>query len=591
MGVKVVSVPHDLLKVVNWRGHAGRSAVKEFFPEAVRGKYRILYKDIEGNVGFRTLEQVIEGHHSKKAFWEALWSHADRLSTPAGRFRLEYDYWYWSDADPFLVKVYGEIRGWTREDRDKLARAMISILEKYCGDEGKQHKAFEEINDLLGDYPSESRFPYTSLKTHHWLTDAIRRNEVFWRKCSSARSIRKEPIFSDLYIVRVSISEVQFHRLKEIRGFIELRGKILEIAGGRLSGLSPLQIGDDLYIVCLKEDELNSIISSLSETGFGFDVSVFEWRITREEKHVGLDGEPEQIYIIKDAAERPQVSAGVNEDFDYVPEGSAEYSRVLGGDYEYVAWVSVEPKGDMKDLSQRFLEWGEGELKSRYADRRRELKEPVREPTSILSPEIALSIAEGYDEFLEDCAKAINPASPIESVVVKSFSRTIFIRGLTDISEAFQIYNGIAGVKAKLHIPSVFSVVTVKPKYPFWRILELFRHDVDCLVFVVGEKMVKLTDDVVRLLRDVAGSLGDTSRSQFNDIVRASRRDGLEELKFKIEGKAADHKIPHNASKKLCWLIDELSKRYSGDELKSVLWRCFKSLEPYTRKEVRKWRE
>ncbi|MBS7635697.1 hypothetical protein KEJ34_09545 [Candidatus Bathyarchaeota archaeon] len=171
MGVKVVSVPHDLLKVVNWRGHAGKGAIKEFFPEAVRGKYRIPYKDIEGKVGFRTLEQVIERHHSKKAFWESLWSCADRLSTPAGRFRLEHDYWYWSDADPFLVKVYGEVRVWTREERDKLAKAMVSILERYYGDEGEQHKAFEEINDLLGDYPSESRFPYTSLKTHHWLTD------------------------------------------------------------------------------------------------------------------------------------------------------------------------------------------------------------------------------------------------------------------------------------------------------------------------------------------------------------------------------------------------------------------------------------
>lgn len=593
MNVKVDAAPHDLLKVVDWKAHSSRKIVESFFPKICRGKYRVTYRNIIGKEEGKSLEQIIEGHHHTGEFWESLWSYADKLSTPAGRFRLECDYWYWSNADPLFVRVYGDIKVWSQRDREELSKAIAAILEEYCDKEGERHKAFEEINDLLSDYPADSRFPYTSLKTHHWLTEAIRRNEVFWKRISSARwPVRKEPTFDKLYIVRVSISEVQFHRLKEIRGFIELRRKILEIARSRITELfSPLQIGDDLYVVCLEGDELNGLIKILTETGFGFDVSVFEWSISREVRRVGLEGEPELIYIIKDAVERPQMSIGVYEDFDYIPESSAEYSRILEGEYEYVAWISIEPKGDMKYLSQKLLEWGENELKARFSDRRRELKEPVREPTAILSPEIALSIAEGYDMFLEDCAKAINPANPKESIVVKSFGRTIFIRGINDLSEAFQIYNSISDLKLKLHIPSVFSVVTAKPKYPFWRILELFRHDADCLIFVVGEKMVKLTDDVVKLLRETASTLRDTSRSQFSEIIRASRRAGLEELKFVIEGKAADHKIPLHASKKLCWLIDEISKRYKGDELNSVVWRCFKSLEPYTRREERKWRE
>jgi len=590
LSVRVDSAPHDILKVVDWRRHYFRGAIENFFPPNCRGKYKVTYRNIIGKEESKSLEQIIEGHHSTKAFWESLWAYADRLSTPAGRFRLECDYWCWSNSDPFFVRVYGDIKVWSQRDREELFRAMAAILEEYCDREGERHKAFEEINDLLSSYPSDSRFPYTSLKTHHWLTEAIRRNEVFWKKVSSAKQLmRKEPAFDKLYIIRVSVSEVQFHRLKEIRGFIELRRRILEVAGSRIAGFSPLRIGDDLYVVCLEEGELNGLIKALAETGFGFDVSVFEWSVSREVRCVGLDDRPELIYVIRDAVERPQISIGVYEDFDYVPESSAEFSRILEGDYEYVAWISIEPKGDMKELSQKFLEWGENELKTRFSDRRRELKEPVREPTAILSPEIALSIADGYNMFLEDCAKAISPENPKESIVVKSFSRTIFIRGINNPSEAFQIYGSISDLKAKLHIPSIFSVVTVKPKYPFWRVLELFRHDADCLIFIVGEKMVKLTDDVVKILREVAGALGDTSKSQFSEIVKASRRAGLEELKFIIEGKAADHKIPPHASKKLCWLIDELSKRYKGDELNSVMWRCFKSLEPYTRREGRRW--
>jgi len=542
LSIRVDAVPHDLLKVVDWHKHTSREVIKRFFPEQTREKYMIQHRSIEGKTELRSLERVICGHHSKDAFWERLWSYADKLSTVAGRFRLEYDYWYWSDADPFFVKVYGDIKEWSRGERDDLFRVMMTFLEKYCDKENEQHKSFEEINNLLGDYPSDSRFPYTSLKTHHWLTDAIRRNETFWKKCS----LSKEPIFNSIYIIRVSISEVQFHRLKEIRGFIELREKILEIARSRLSDFFPLQIGGDLYVVCLDEGERNKVVGILAEAGFGFDVSIFKWKIAREERLVGLDEKPEEhIYVIKEVFEMPQISVGAYEAFgEYSPESSAEYSKILEGEHEYIVWISIEPKDDMKNLAQRFLERGEGELKARYGGRRRELKEPVREPTAILSPEIALSIAEGYNNFLEDCAKIINPSEPEESVVVKSFGRTIFIRGLNDLSEALQTYNSIAEAKVKLHIPSVFSVVVAKPKYPFWRILELFKTDVDCLVFIVGEKMVKLTDEVVKLLRETAGTLRNTSRSQFSDVIRASRRAGLEELKFIIEGKAADNKIP-----------------------------------------------
>jgi len=582
LGVKVSSVPHDLLKVVDWGKHASKSAVERFFPAHVRGTYKISYKDVEGKIKFLTLEQVIEGHHSEHRYWEALWSYSDKLSTPAGRFRLEYDYWHWSNADPFLVKVYGDIREWTRYERDELAKSIIAVLEKYC-DAEEQHKAFEEINDLLGDFPSDSRFPYTSLKTHHWLTDAIRRNETFWARLSSARKLRGgEPTFNNLYIVRISISETQFHRLKEIRGFIELREKILEITKGRLSSFSPLQVGDDLYIVCLEENELKGIISLLAETGFGFDVSVFEWSITREERHVRVD-RPEKIYIIKEAVERPQISIGAYESLDYSPESSAEYSKILEGDYEYVAWISIQPKGDMKELSQKFLEWGESELKSRYAGRRRGLKEPVREPTALLSPEIALSIAEGYDEFLEDCAKMINPINPQKSIVTKSFSRTILIRGLNEPSEALQTYNGITNLKTKLHIPIVFSIVVAKPKYPFWRILELFRHNANYLIFIVGEKMSELTDKHARLIESVIQDIRNERKRQFYKIVNSARKDSKEILKVKINGLASENKLRKETASKLCKIVDEIARESSGDEnkRKRITYEVFKILRMF----------
>ncbi|MGQ9597706.1 MAG: hypothetical protein ACUVUS_10170, partial [Thermoproteota archaeon] len=559
--------------------------LEKFFPEKIKGKYTATYKDYEGKIKSKTLEEVIEHHHYSDAFWERLWAFSDKLSTVAGRFRLDYDYWHYDvHLNPFIVRVYGDIKEWTVGERGELCRKIINILEQYCDREAERVKAFEEVNRLLAEFPADSRFPYTSLRTHHWLTEVIRGNDAFWLKCVRGG---KNAVFDRMYIVRMSIAESEFHRLKEIRSFIELRSKILDIASRGLSKWNPIQIGDDLYVICLSEGEVKEVINSLIGTGFGYDLAIFTWDIGREEKRVDPD-EPDKgtlIYVLKDV-KLTRLSVGVHEEFEYTPESSAEYSKILEGEYEYVAWISITPKGDMRELAEEFLKWGENELSRRYGDKRKRLPESIREPerSPFLSPELALSMAEGYDEFLMDCAREINAEKPDESIAAKSFSRTVFVCGLNNPSEAFQLYNKLAEAKTKLHIPAILSAIMTKPKYPFWRVLELFKSDVDCLVFVVGERTVKLTDEVVGLLRQITHPLKGTSRSQYAEIIRFSRRAGLEELKFRIEGKAADNKIPFEASKRLCWLINELSKRYKDDELRAVIWRCLKVLEPYTRK-------
>lgn len=592
MGYGIKAVPHDLLKVIEWRRHSRKGCgdvIEKFFPESIRGKYKIAYKTIEGKIDYKTLEDVIEHHHYSDSFWERLWSFSDKLSTVAGRFRLEYDYWHSEGTypNPFLVRVYSNIKEWAEDERDKLNQEILRILKEYCDKKAEQVEAFEKINYLLREFPADSRFPYTSLRTHHWLTDVIRNNNVFWRKCVKEG---KKPVFDKMYMLRASIAEPEFHKLKEIRGFIELRSKILDVACNKLLKWSPVQIGDDLYIICLEESGVNNVISDLIAVGFGFDLAIFKWGVGREERKVDLDRRDEgiPIYVLEDVKLTP-LSVGIYEEFEYTPESSAEYSRILEGEYEYVAWASLMPKGDMEELAKEFLKWGEKELERRFRDKRVRLPESVSGPETFLSPELALSIAEGYNEFLMDCAKEINAEKPEEVIATKSFNRTIFVCGLNDPSEAFWVYGKLAGVKAKLHIPAVLSVVVAKPKYPFWRALELFVSDVDNLTFIVGEKMVRLTDDVVGLLRQVAPELKGASRSQFADIIRISRKAGIEDLKFTIEGKAADgEKIPQKASRKLIWLIDELSKMYSGDELKAVIWRCLKALEPFTSKEERR---
>jgi len=586
----VDAVPHDLLKVIAWGKHASSRVIRDLLPGSVREKYRIDLRGMDGNLISKSLEDIISGHHSTKGFWRKLLNFSDRLSAVAGRLKLEYDYWYRGQADPFFVKVYGDIVVWTEERRKSLWENVKRVLMSYSDREEKHKEAFIKVNEILKEFPADSEFPFTSLKSHHWLMNAICKNRYFWSKCVRATERNRYPDFDELYMIRISLAEPEFHRLREIRAFSDLRRRAVESAHERLSDYSPLLIGDDLYLVCVDGDEVDIVQKKLEDLGFGFDLDVFKWYIEGV-RFIRVDGKERTYFRVK-GYETFYFSVGALSDWEPRPESSAEWSKVLMGDYEYVAWVSVKPKGDMEEIAKCFLDWGERELEKRFGEIRIKVEKPIRQCVS-LSPELAVSIAESYDEFLRDCVGVVRGGSlEPEVTVVRSFGRSIFIRGLRDLFEAFNLYWGLYERRMKLHIPVVISIVTAKPKYPFWKILELFGDfEADGkggIAFIVGEKMVKLSDEDVRLLRQVVPALRNCSRSQFNEIITLSRRVGLEELKLRIEGKAKDNKIPRETSNKLCWFISKLSDKYEGEELKAVIYRSLKMVMPFTRKDRRR---
>jgi len=585
-GVNVEAVPHDLFKIIDWRRHSDPKLIERELPDTVKGKYKIPCKGIDGKEDFRPLERVIERHHSVKSFWSRMWSYADSLSTIAARFRLEYDYWYLKGGDPFFFRVYGDIKEWSANERRETLNKVIEVLARYA-DRAEEHgSAFVLVNELLAEFPADSRFPFTSLKTHHWLTQAIYNNRVFWDKMSKAALSSEDANFDVFYMIRINIAEPEFHRLRELRSFIDLRSKIMKIAKERLDEWFPLQVGDDLYLICLSRAELPEIMDVLAGTGFGFDLYVYEWRIRREERATHPARSTEKIYLVE-GVDLNRYSIGVYEEFEYSPEKVAEYAEILEGGYDYVAWVCLKPRGDMEFIARSFLESGERELERRYGVRRVELKEPVRGPAeNFLSPELALSIAEGYGNFLADCEKALREAGFEAAIAFKSFNRTVYISGIRELPDAYKIYSILAERKAKLHIPSILIVAETKPKYPFWHILELFDSvNMDSLIFVANGKMSKLTDRHVKLIRRVIPSLRRERKRQFYRIVNSACKDDKEVLKIKIEGLAHEKKLHPDTASKLCWLVDEIARENRNDEdkRKQITCEIFKILRMFTK--------
>ncbi len=592
----VDAVPHDLLKVLDWRRHADRGFAEERLTKNIVEWYRTEQLDKEGKMVERKLIDVIRGHQPRSArkarFWMKMLAYADKLSTVAGRFRLSYDYWHAQNIDPFFVRVYGDIKEWNEEERNRVWNRIVEILNETMKRGGHPSEAYKEVNELLSEFPADSRFPYASLKTHHWLTDAIRCNRLYWERIK-ATPRGETPSFENLYLIRLSIPTTEFHKVKELRAISELKERFFDHVSKTLSRWSPLRIGDDIYMLCITRSEVKEILSALMETRLGeaSDIDIFIWFLERRR---GLfkavkEGEkiiykPETIYTIKKIDCRHLSMA--YEDLDYVPESYAEYASILEGEFDYVAWVAVRPRGDMRELSEEFLEWGEGELERRYGDRRVELPETVREPEEFLSPDLALSIAEGYGRFLDDCESVVKGRGGC--AVVKSFRRAFFVCGLDAEEDGFKLYWELSPLKGKLHIPASLSVIVSRPKYPFWRVVELSLN-FDGLIFIVGEKVLRLSDEDVTMLWEVAPKLRCTTRRQFGEIIKRAGRIELGELKIFIKGRREDGKICPEAAEKLIWMIEKFEERYrERDKLMAVLKRAFKLLEPFTRSEERR---
>jgi hypothetical protein len=566
----VSSFPHDLLKPFDWRRHDDTRILPKDV-QLLLGKYIVKsFNTATKKVEDCTLKKVIEEHHSMKSRGLAQpWSLGDKLSSAIARLRCEYDYWLGVEgAEPFLVKVYGEVERWGAEKVKRLKEDILTILREYAaGEASRQPEGLAKINELLSRFPSDSRFPFVSLKTHHWMTDVLRRS-----RCLNEILAKGEDVDEvKMYLVRISVAEPEFHRLKELRGFIQR----LREAYGRLEkalfGKETLMIGDDAYLVTACEDEVNEIIAKLSKVGYGFNVDVFEWLLKRRTLSRG-----ERVYVVEKEVFKP-LTVGGFEEFGFKVEGYKAWAYLLEGGYRYLLWASIRPRGGIEEAAKEFLNWAEGFLAGFM---RKPCEDVIRQDIS-LSPELLISIADGFNDFISECESSFNGY-----VIARSFSRTLFIRGLTDPSDAVGIYCRLIGLKRKLHIPAYVTFVVCGPKYPFWRVLELFRGLEDRgggLVFELGEKLVKLDDRHAELVNRVRVFLRGERKQQLYRIVNAACRDNKEVLKVKIRGLAEQDKISQECAEKLCWLVDEVARMHRDEEeRREVTCEMFKILRMFT---------
>lgn len=546
--------PHDMLKVYKWKEHTGRRC-EEHLPGEFKSKCP-------------HLTEIIKNHHEARGEFRA-WAEADRAASAVSRLRMEFSYWDRDlTHDPFLVKVYGPPKYWSADERERLWKDLTSIYFR----EGENDRSHSEANEKVKEYPQDSRFPFVSLATHHWVT------WIFYKRLEESGA----GMLNTVYVVRLSIPEPSFHRLRDKREFFEKRDAFLRGLSMRLENLNSLRIGDDLYLLLTSKEGVNATIREVHESKVPCDVDVYTYELENVREVEGRTLRRPQLRIRSYNVH--VLSSGMGEDWAFQPSKGIEWVRYLN--FPYVAWISLKPLNDLHGSAKAFLEWAEHRVLSSASFREPE-EVPLKSDVPA-SPELLFSVAQGYDEFLSEFAREVDKRVRPEAVtIVRSLSRSIFIYGLNRPSEAVDLYLRLSKKVEQLHIPVILSIVVAEPDHPFWHVLGLFS--LDNIVFVTGGGILSLPDEFVKNVRDVIPVVKGMSRGSFYRILRAVKRANKEELKLLIDGLAADEKLGKEGQKiasKLCWLIDDIASKHTDeDDRKDVTYRSFRLLAYFTRKD------
>jgi hypothetical protein len=530
MPVETSAVPHDLLKPVSWSQHNQPGRIEE--------EYNLRLNDLLGKfydvVEKRPLLDVVKGHHERGRLWERYLSTGDRLAAAVGRLKYRWNFWDIRSEEGlrrmFVLKVYdreGNIKRPSLIGR-QLLKEICDILRRNSSSE----EAFRELNNLLSDYPSDSRFPLVSLKSHHWLADSIRRSRGLRKLCEE----RKSP--SKLYLLRISVPPVNFHRLRDLRAFREFARKAINAISRELSQHLPLIIGDEAYFTAVDVSEVREVEEGVRGTQLPLRFRIHEWSVERVE----VGGREE--FLIK-AVDSESYHVGESEPPEYSAERAGKWASELE-EADNVLWVRVGLVGTLEDSAKSFLDRAEEILEGLKVE---DIPPVERIEQEIdLSPDIMVSLADGLDQFYDDCGRIIAGDESMEDVtVLKSLEESVYVKGLEDKSKVLDIIDELVNLSGKVLTDVWLSFVLCDGKHPFWRVYELLKYE-QALFIVKSGRVLKITTEDVPHIRRITQMLERggvrVSRGQFMEIVKEARRvDGPEPLKLLIDAKFREGKL------------------------------------------------
>jgi len=550
MGVK--APPHDILKVLTWKRHTKLKYLEELrslegyeeLAEAVSKHHRAWVSDKIAASAARII--YIDEENKVKSFWK-----------PTGEFEVE--------PNPFFFRLYGERKEWSLEERKKLFERIIGIYKE----KGINVESHERVNELLSEYPQDSRFPLVSLKTHHWATWVLH-TQLKEKRKEELNEVKATLFKISVYAPGLRERELGFHRLRDWRKFLRLKEQASVALSYLLGDFHPLRLKDcEEVLVLVTERKREELFRKLLESDLPIFAETFTFRFVKEEnKEYYKVGEVHHDYF----------GFGISEQFEVAPE-KANWVHVLEG-FERVAWLSMRTLG-LYETAESFIEEFEREFAP--LQRKREVK--------WLPYELLISVAEGFSSFLEAFERSSRSKRLTLRKVLKSFDFSLYLYGLKDEKGAFWLYNTARNVIKELQprFPLNLSVVVADPKLPFWKVLETIENikKGSALCIFRGDKMIELPDEVVDLVFKYRNNFERDARKQVHTLARIARKVSKKQLELEIEMRYAERKLSDDGYDALKAIVSRIARICGGNEerRREITSAVLEAIEPFVRRE------
>ena len=511
--------PHDILKVSYWTRHGDPSLLPKFLSET-------------------SLAKAVKEHHEKR--WLS-----DKLAAAIARPFFDSVDYVKGDLDSgmlFFIPVY-EPEGraiviWSHEDRAKLQDYLWDLCEKWLRSNVRLEEIYRRLNEKLAYFPADTWAPVSSLKAHHISTAILHEQDEGILKSAVKESIDRDG-YAELILITIGLDESAFHRLKELREFERLRRETVErlryLLFGRLKSsygvtLPLLRVGDELITMTVNRvvsrvPIVNAVLNTLAELNIRCVVRVTRFRV--EQKRSAK--RREMYYVVTGRSGEEEYGVGIVLE-EGVEAGKAEFARYM--DSPLVAWVFLEPDGELPELCERFITDYASKVMEHIATEYKLGKWSLVDVRSLVSPDMMLTIADCYNRFLEDLLREVKSVAP----VIMSFHRSILLAGLRSVKHGFKLHEDILKVRGRIHIPVKIATVVTYPKNPFWRVFELKLNFPDAMtVYPRGGMPLSLKEEDFKLMMNIRGMLKSIKSTVWHEEILPCAARSLSELEFELE--------------------------------------------------------
>jgi hypothetical protein len=562
--------PHDLLKIAYWKEHYNEKLLPNFLRNT-------------------SISKAIKEHHKK-------WVSDELAACIARPFFDGIDFLHGNDINSgtlFFIPVYETkdcedgVVVWDYSKRKDLQEKCFKIYEKEYKSKKRNWEKYanHKINIELKHFPADTWTPFASLMAHHAITYLLHTQDEGKIKNWINEIAPKKGEIPELALIFIGVPEIEAYRLKELRRFYKLREDTLNIIKMILEKINihSIRIGDELVTLIVNYKEkgkplIEKVLNEIKKSNIKCIIKIFLIPIKKEKSKK----RKRPYWVIASNPTIDSYTLGSSLEFGFELE-KAEWSKHLMK--RNILWICIEPRGNLLECCEEFIMNYAMKIMNKIIEKYNFESINKIKWEFLASPDLMLTITQDYYYFLNDIKSFLG----LQSSILIGFSKSLFIKGLHNISEAFNIYERIMEMSKKLHISIKVSTIMTHSKFPFWKVLELMDiYSNKFTIYLRGGLPLSLKPEDFKLMKEIIPKIQGIKSTVWNNEILPISMKSIEEFEFEIErlysGKNKIELFQKDALLDFIRKLENNHKDESEDIKRRIRYAAFKRLSDFTGK-------